>query len=236
MNQEIVNSDSKVPQTTAMFADVDMSDILLPKLLLMQGLSILVSDERAKAGDIVDSLTGEVLGGKDKAVEIIPFYMTRSFVVSERMGEKFEFKGIVPCDSTNAHWREKDHREEKVNGVITRRDYSLDFYCLLANQPDSLPYQISFRRTSNRAGKQLNTQMMLGTALKRKPESYHLGCKKTENDMGVYYVFEISKGKFLTPAQTEHVAKWTALIKAGAVKVAEEGDVAVDKTHDVEKF
>lgn len=236
MENQIVKSTNGVPQVANSFMDVDARDLVLPKLLLMQGLSELVSDDKAKMGDIVNSLTGEVLGGKDKPVEIIPFFMTRSFVVSEKLGDKFEFKEIVTADHTNAHWKDKTHREETVNGVLTRRDYSLNFFGLLANEAgeDSLPVQISFRRTSLMAGKQLYTQFLL---TKGKPKTtWLLGAKKKENDLGVFYVFDVCKGKKLTDAQLKACEGAMGLVNSGNFKVDEGEDSPESGTQGKEEF
>ena len=58
-------------------APVSARDIIIPKILAMQGLSELVTDGKAKFGDFVDSVTHQVLGSIDKPLEFVPFHMTK---------------------------------------------------------------------------------------------------------------------------------------------------------------
>lgn len=219
-NQLVTKSNGAMPQALNSFSDVDARDLVLPRLLLMQGLSEMVTEEKAKMGEILNSLTGEVLGGRGKPVEIIPFFLTRNFIVSEKLGDKFEWRGNVAADHTNAHWKEQSHREEMVNGVLTRRDYSMDFFALLADeagQEDALPVQISFRRTSLKAGKQLYTRFLL---TKGKPTTtWLLDSKKKENDQGTFYVLEVTRGKPLTDKQRQACEAALSLVGSGQIKV-----------------
>ena len=54
--------------------EVTSKDIVIPKILCMQGLSDLVSDGKAKMGDFVDSLEGNILGDIDNPVAFVPFH------------------------------------------------------------------------------------------------------------------------------------------------------------------
>lgn len=216
----LTTTDTNKSLASSVFTEFEASDLVLPKLLLMQGLSEYVADERAKMGDMVNSVTGEVLGGKDKPVEIIPFYMTRNYVVSVKQGDKFEFRGVVPATPANANWKTKEHREEMTSEGLTRRDYSLDYFVLLADEVKSgvaFPYQVSFRRTSIQTGKQLYTSLF--TSGGKPTTTWKLGCKKRENDLGNFYVYELSKGNKLTPEQMGAVEKWAGIISAGSYKV-----------------
>ena len=79
--------------TTTELAPMDLSawgveetttkDLLIPRLMIMQGLSQNVIDGKAKMGDVVDSMANEVIGGKDKPVKFLPFKVEKIFYVEE---------------------------------------------------------------------------------------------------------------------------------------------------------
>lgn len=67
--------------------EVVASDVLIPRLLLMQGISPLVTSRKAQIGDIVRSTTGEKVGNPDKSVDIIPLKMVNSWINFEDTGQ-----------------------------------------------------------------------------------------------------------------------------------------------------
>ncbi len=99
-----LGSSPEVPQQ-----EVLASDMVIPKLLLMQGLSDFVSDrakdpvtgQEIRQGDVVRSTTGQVLGGPDKPFPIIPLRYTSLWMHQERIPGKTkpEFRGYVPRDA-----------------------------------------------------------------------------------------------------------------------------------------
>ena len=63
---------------------VDASDIIIPKILLMQAISQLVEQDKAKQGDFIHSLDEVVVGSKeDKPVEFIPLGMYKTLQTYE---------------------------------------------------------------------------------------------------------------------------------------------------------
>jgi hypothetical protein len=81
------------------------SDMVIPKLQLMQGLSDKVA-ERAKSpdgqviqmGHMIRSTTGEILGDPDKPVDIIPLRFASLWMLGEKVGGDLEFRGYIPRD------------------------------------------------------------------------------------------------------------------------------------------
>lgn len=81
-------------------------DIVVPKLLLMQGLSDFVAERKKDSvtgkliaqGDFVKSLSCEVVGGPELPVEIIPLTYINQWVLMEKVGNKYEFRRINTRD------------------------------------------------------------------------------------------------------------------------------------------
>lgn len=203
-------------------SDISSRDLIISKILAMQGLSDLVTEGKAKIGDFVDSVSGEVLGSIDKPVEFIPFHMEKVWIISTRnKGEnKYEFDRYEPVTAEN-----QGYPFEATEGNLEiKYEYTLQFYVLLAHDT-SMPYVISFKSTSLRSGKVLSTQMYVrNKAAGLVPPAYtmELGGKKDKNDKGTFIVMETKPKAKTSNALIAESLNWFKVIKAGAVKVAAE--------------
>src|SRR6185369_11032375 len=63
--------------------EIRSSSIVIPQILKMELMSDLVAEGKAKFGDFVDSLSGEVLGNIEKPLVIIPIEVQEVWVVYE---------------------------------------------------------------------------------------------------------------------------------------------------------
>lgn len=200
--------------------EVSSSDIIIPKLMVMQGLSKLVIDGVAKFGDFVDSTTEEIIGNMKEPFELIPFYMEKLWYVSERVGDDWEFMQVEPVNKYN----ETLPYEDVLNGKSIKRQMVRNFYCL--NPKDmSLPMVVSFKGMSTRTGKQLATQMYLKNVSEGKqPPAYHilLSGEKTQNDKGTFVTLKVSKGGASSMDEMRECVKWYTTINSGKTKVQEE--------------
>lgn len=82
------------------------SDVVVPRILLMQPMSDFVAEGRAKPGDIVRSTTAEKIGGPGTTIQFIPLSMPEpSWVIEVRQPKqvRFEFKRTEPRNSGNSH-------------------------------------------------------------------------------------------------------------------------------------
>ena len=220
----------------------DAADVLIPKLLLMQGQSEFVSEGKAKAGDIVRSTTGEILGGTAKGVEIIPFLTFKTWILSENTGSKFEYRGVAAYTADNCN----DPLEWKDSGRVWRRDRCLNFYVLLPADvqreidalnnlnktgefPDPkdalVPCVLSFRRTSYGAGRVLSDHFVRAASFGRPPcvSKFTLNSKIEKNDQGTYYINTVEAAGMSTETQIQTCKKWYDIISANknSVKVDE---------------
>lgn len=205
-----------VPSEGAWGAETaDSRDILIPKILLMQGLSQAVADEKASMGDMVDSLSLEVLGsgrGDGKPVRFVPLFLFKTWVVQEKLGgNKFDFKEIVPFGPDNQDWEWETDTE--------RRDLTLNFYVLLEkdlDNPAALPYVVSFRRTSMQAGKKLSTHFSKCQLAGKPPAAsvFELSAKKRENDQGTFFVYDVVQAGDNSKLDTAY--KWYLTVREGA--------------------
>lgn len=210
---------------------VSGKDLILPKVLLMQGLSGAVTDSKAAMGEIRDSLENKLLAEPTKPLEFVPFYFNKTWVIFEKIatkgGDKLEYVKQIPWSPENDNW-EWDTVEKGDDGKEHRyrRDQSINVYCLLASEIKEgifMPYVISFRRTSYVTGKALLTTKEKLKLSRRAWASkvFALSSVKTENELGTFYKLEVATARDSTPEELEAVAPWFDMIKTQGVKVDE---------------
>jgi len=201
---------------------VSSSDIVIPRLLAMQGLSEMVIDGKAKFGEFRESLSGKLLGSLEKPVEFIPFFLDKKWIVEvKKPGGKFEYSRIEKVTPLNeAHPFECDglgDEKEKWTKVY-------EFYVLLPGEVElgaSLPYILSFSRTSFRAGRKLLTQMYVtNRAAKKVPAAQVMSLvgKKTENDQGTFVVMDVKTSRAAKDEEVKAAYDWMKTIQSGASK------------------
>ena len=239
---------SKVNETTkAVSTDVvsdwgsdvylGVNDIIIPKILPMQGLSQMVTDGKAMMGEFRDSLSGEKLGSITEPIAVVPFHVEKVWDILEESGDQFKWVRSEPLieDPTKPGYNDNLPWNDKVDGLDFKRIRRMNFYVMLPKQIDegsAVPYVLSFKSTSYREGKKLFTQMyMRNRKANLPPPGYTivLSGVKQKNDKGTFVVPSLELGP-LTPAS--HIAEclnWYKLIKKGSVKV----DASEEETIDV---
>jgi hypothetical protein len=209
--------------------EVTSSDVMIPKLLCMQGLSKLVAAEEATMGEVRNSLTKELVGGKGKPFEVIFFYLKKMWYIFEQ-GDDGEFKYVKaePYDSSNQHWP----YNEEINGVQIRRNFALNFYGI---QPgETFPVVVSFQRMSVKAGRKIADMAAKLKALNQPMAAkvVKLDTVKQSNEKGTFYVFEAdTQGRAATKKELLEAHKWykVASMKTANV-VVDESDVVGEAT------
>jgi hypothetical protein len=206
--------------------NISAKDFIIPKILLMQGQSSFVTEGSAMVGQLVDSVSRELLGGKwgrdnDKPLNFIPFYTFRTWVENEKKGDKFEYVRQLPMDAAN----EDLPLEYKDGDKIMRRDRCINVYVLLPEQLEAkqgiLPYVISFRRTSYTAGKKLSTFLgkLADFNLPAAAKNFKLSVLQKENDLGKFCTFDVEMLKDSKPEHMSVAYEWYKRVKNSTVKV-----------------
>jgi hypothetical protein len=221
---------------------VDSSDIIVPRLLLAQGLSVAVADGKAKMGDITNSLTGVVVGGDKKPIEFIPITLKKYWRTTEKVGSKKQYRGTEPFTAANAGRALTEMLPSRANpNAMSEYEHNLviDVFGFTeedVQDPIAMPTAISFTRTSYKAGQQVNTHFAtLDGALEKMPYyTYYLqlSCDKKQNDQGIFYVFgikpAIENGKYKkTPASYyPKIDRWSKILsdKTRSVVIDDAGE------------
>jgi hypothetical protein len=195
---------------------LDPDDIVIPRLLLLQALSKLVEAEKARPGEIADSVTGEVLGNIKKPVEFIPFHLEKKFHVYSNN----EYDHSAPYDKTLP-------KEETIDGNRIDRRVVMQFYVLVPDQikkGNRMPYVIPFKSMGTFAGKNVQSQMRVRNrvaGLCPAGSVMALDGTKESNNKGTFYVPRTSYVRASTKEEIKLAMEWVSTINNTATYVDE---------------
>lgn len=222
----------------------DVSDILIPKVLIGQSTSKLVQDEKVAFGQVWRSTTGEVLGGKGTPFKVIPLSHNKQWVISKKVEGRFKFVRSEPHTVDNADrdwtWSEVDKTTGKLNEM--KREKVLNFYVLLPEDierdlaarkafeetgdlPDAeaslLPCLIQFKSTSYTVGKTLVTHFAKAADFGVKPfvNTFLVDTEKEVGDTNSWYLFTLVNAGKTSPEYLTTCAKWRDIVAKAKVKV-----------------
>lgn len=206
---------------------LDASDLILPRLLAMQGQSPLVQDGKAAVGELRDSMEGTLLGGKGKKCSVIVVKASKSIHIMEKAKgkDKFEWVRVEPFSAAN---RELPWEEPGENGSTIRRDHSLDFIVLRTDQiasGEAFPMMLSLRRTSYKAGRMISSALQK-LKLYQKPmafKTFDLDTLQKEKDGDKFFVFDAIQGRSSSPEELKEAYRWHGILEKSNVKVDEAG-------------
>lgn len=201
--------------------EVMASDVLIPRLLLMQGLSPLVISRKAQLGDFVRSTTGEILGNPEKSVDLVPICMVNTWINFEvptgQGQQKPKFKGTEKRTAANEHL---EWEYISAQGVKCIRRKAIGLFALLPSDvakndaefkkaiasgeaPDLsknvMPVMISFQSTSFKHGGKKCASFFNAVRMASAkypgvaPYMYTipLTCREEKNEKGQFYIFDL---------------------------------------------
>lgn len=210
-------------------------DILMPKLLLMQGQSELVLEGTKAAGEIIKSTTGETVAKKGDWLKFAPLYFSKVWRIMEKEKDKFVFRRYEDFLES-----EKGRPWEWVEGGTDwRADKCMNFYVLLIddlarNQKNIelakkgklpvgdmlVPALLQFTRTSFQGGKKLATHFARAAQFNLPPYMWEMkvSSKMQKNDQGTYAVYEVDDSGATADNTHEVCSMWCNRIEAGNVR------------------
>ncbi len=221
--------------------------LLIPYVLLMQGLSKLVAERKAQLGDLIHGGRKEKLGDPETPVEIIPLTFTNTWALSEEVGGKFEFRKQEPLNASNqdlpwdfmqygANWK----RTKSFNlFALVKKDVAIEQEeakkVAAGGTPDPakglLPVIISFRSKSYKAGKALNTHFAM--AKKMGVPAFVSVLKLTanpdKNAKGNFFIFGVEQAGETPKDMLETCAYWRTQIATRPVVVESDEESDADE-------
>lgn len=166
---------------------VSASDLMIGRIGCLQHLSQLVKDGVAKSGTIVDTETGEVLGGAQNALSFLILSVNKYWIITEND----EYKARIPGTHQNEYpWEE---------GNI-KRMFNISYYVLLKKDLDKeiiMPYEISFRSTELRTARKIQKILFVLGSKGQPSWCKYFNAKVVERKKGKYswFAYDISVGE-----------------------------------------
>ncbi len=212
---------------------IDNSDILVPKIWLMQPMSDLVTDQKAVIGEFRDSLNKDrVLGTVDKPVELIVFGSFKTII-------EFKDKEYVRTIPWSAEAAGLPIEDVAPDNTVIHRDHVLNYYVILPEDVKSgevFPYVLSCKRTSRPAGKKIATQIKK-LAMFKKPSAAKvlaLSSYLDSNEKGKFFVMDIDVVRDSTVEEVKAAYEWHQALKASSSVVVDDADVNTAATSENE--
>jgi hypothetical protein len=168
--------------------DVERKDLIIPRAKLLQALSPEVSEGNGKAGQIINSLTKEVL-----PAEFLPCIFFKQWICFNPRDSKHpNFNPLFgPGDVV---YQSLDPNDERVKvdrefGPDGERPKATEFISFVSYFPGvQMPVVVSFANTSYKAGKQLLTMTKFGPKEGMWKRKFKLGSKTEKNtNIGATY-------------------------------------------------
>lgn len=191
--------------------NAESRDMLMPRLALMHATSKLVQADKATAGEMINTATGKVVAAKNELLEIIFVkYLPKTWVVSV---DKKYARTELAKPGEDREW------EEETSEGLVKNERCLNFYVLIRKElegGEAMPYMLSFKGTSFKAGQKLVNHLMLSAGLKKTPAriSWKLGSENRSNDTNTWKVWSIEEGSVTTAEEIGQAFQWLQRLKA----------------------
>jgi len=184
-----LSGDQNLP---AGFDEVDKEDLKIPRLAILQGLSQIVVEGKARMGQLANSLTKEVFS---ESVEFIPLFMfkTRAKFEKGRGLVMFSRDNVTVTMAIEEFAEYQDRPVEEVPGANWEGDNSptfnlvYNFPVLLVGRLNEFPISISLMKTATKAAKGL-LSMARFSGEDMFARVYTIKTKIEQNENGTYAV------------------------------------------------
>lgn len=201
-------------------------DIMIPKILVMQGQSPMVLEGDAMFGELRDSLNKEVMakakmGDKDALpITCIPFHRECYWIIKKQVGEKWQTVMLDKFNKENENlnqyetWQGEDGNYKRVLLLL--------FYIHIPGKV--IPYTIGFKGSSLETGKALSTQMYVVNKSLNVDKAYlkspmgkiiELTPKKVSKNDNTYIVVDMTVKDDSTYEQACEAMKWYKAVSSG---------------------
>ncbi len=199
---------------------IDPKDILIPKILLMQGPSDWVMNGKAKLGDMMDSVSEKSIGTFESALNFVPLFHYKTMKIYNADTSKPKLEKEVPWgpEVANLPW------EELKDGHKYKNVACLNFYVMLENhleEPGATPYLLQFVKSSYKNGRKLINHFLRMDSAGHSPIAltFKLTSNKEKNDDGTFAVFNVEEVKRTSADHAQILLRWSDVVSKGAMKV-----------------
>lgn len=212
---------------------VAIEDITFPKIIALQPISTAVVDGVYSSGDVIDSITGEVIASTKKELEVYPLRYRKYYKVEKGEQGNKEWVRAEPINGKADLDLPWDFEE---NGVLMTRRPVLEIF-LLAPSVSELPYLWRIQGMSYKSLSKtfVTLAFAMPQAQKKAPfvRSLMIRTEKETNEKGSYFVYKFKLGK-LTDASTYALCnQWYETTKNTKIEEGEKSTETSEKQEDM---
>lgn len=226
MTNEVTTTANEISVSMDAFgaAPVSSSDVVIPRLRQMQSMSKEVTDGDRKLGDIVDTSAGEVVADFKTTFDFLPFHLHKVWLRTVHNGSRYAYdkddsncciEDVTPANE-NRSW------EVTIDGKQYKNEKIFQFYGVRPEDM-SIPYIVSYKSTSMKAGRELVTQMYIknrAAGLTPCGKVISIGSTKVSNTKGTYAVMANKVGRNATNEEVMKCLEWFKAVQSGEAKAS----------------
>jgi len=214
------------------------NDIILPRFQLCQALSPAVVEGDNNAGEILNSLSGEIIIAKDENLDIIPLFHYKEWIQwGDREANEGMLERSIDPTSRLAQMAAQGATRTTAGGKEVRivTEYHC-FVCLMPSVSLKIPITLSCCKTSYKTGKKLLSLAKFRGNYALYAGMYELSGKLTKNRAGQqYYILDIEnhgwvKDKALYAMAEEVYGQMKSAYDERRLATDQQGDEPVEET------
>jgi hypothetical protein len=201
-------------------------DLVIPKIQIAQPTSQSCKEGNAKPGEILHSLTKEVIVPKGSKLELLPILCVGSWVVSRVVPTGFEFLRKEPL--TEANDSDEWNQEGFEDGAPIVTNKCLSFLVLPVTGISGFPYFIDFQKTNKQAGKILSTIIQengfRGLPAPARTVNISTVLKSYKNNS--WFAFQVASGRDASEGELAACKKWFDIFSAKQAEVTHDDGIS----------
>lgn len=215
--------------------EASASDIIVPRMLLMQGMSKWVPDHFSQ-GDIINSVEETLLAKRGETVSIIPFILKKTWQIFTQESPP-QWVREEPWNEANDALEWEFEEEDADRGVVQlKRQRQYGFYAFVVKDevdPFPIPVLVNFRSSAGfKEGKKIASHfsMMKGMNQPGFNVVWNISSESVKDGDKSYQKFVVKKGRMTTKEEAQPILQWLKLMQTAADKIK---DHDVDDTADI---
>lgn len=252
---EVTKQDTNLTTYQPSPSQVIKSDVVIPKITLMQAMSDLVKAEKAKAGQMVRSSNSEAIGNETMPIDFIPLTIKNDWLISEGTVDpkskkvKYKFKKYEARTNKN----EGDEWDYVEDNIPMKRTKILTVFALLPQDIEIekkmvqdiengdtpnvdgvlLPVAIQFKGSSFKSGRDISTLFAKAESISRTVgknvpvygTTMRLSCVEEANDDGSFFVYKTQPTGKTKEDYRKACASWYAVLNSNNEVKVDESDM-----------
>lgn len=213
--------------------NLDASDIQIPRLHLLQGLSKGVAEGDFKMGDILHTGNQEVLGGKEAPVIFIPFHVMK---VNQKFRTDRNPKEYICTEAWNPQrpWEEEGYEWQQRDGTVIKckvNNYrTVIVHGIIPSDDEmNLPVSVTFRSSAGKGARAITSHFatvqqfnaLKGTSTKPYSVAWELTSEHIKGDGQVYAGWVCKKSRKASAEEIEECDSWAQALNRNMLAYAE---------------